>query len=212
MIPFGAVQNAAAPASLEWDKLMSTAQEIHTQVTPEEIAHTFDEAPAEVDLKVYAFEDWITLGLFWLMTGCVFLQFFTRYVLNDSYAWTEEIAVNCLIGVVFLGSVMCVRMSRHIQVDVLYHYLPARMTRVMATIVDIIRIGFFAYGSWLMWRYMEVVAGEEMVTVALPRDIVFYSVLVAFVLMLLRSIQVFVANMRRGYSVLERPEAFQSEG
>jgi hypothetical protein len=30
--------------------------------------------------------------------------------------------------------------------------------------------------------------------------------------MLLRSIQVFVANMRRGYSVLERPEAFQSEG
>lgn len=191
---------------------MSTHTEIHTQVTPEEIAHTFDEAPADVDLKVYAFEDWITLGLFWLMTGCVFLQFFTRYVLNDSYAWTEEIAVNCLIGVVFLGSVMCVRMSRHIQVDVLYHYLPARMTRVMATIVDIIRIGFFAYGSWLMWRYMEVVAGEEMVTVALPRDIVFYSVLVAFVLMLLRSIQVFVANMRRGYSVLERPEAFQSEG
>ncbi len=191
---------------------MSTAQEIHTQVTPEEIAHTFDEAPAEVDLKVYAFEDWITLGLFWLMTGCVFLQFFTRYVLNDSYAWTEEIAVNCLIGVVFLGSVMCVRMSRHIQVDVLYHYLPARVTRVMATIVDIIRIGFFAYGSWLMWRYMEVVAGEEMVTVNLPRDIVFYSVLAAFVLMLFRSIQVFIANMRRGYSVLERPEAFQSEG
>jgi len=49
-----------------------------------------------------------------------------------------------------------------------------------------------------------------MVTVNLPRNIVFYSVLVAFVLMLLRSIQVFVANMRRGYSVLERPEEFQN--
>ncbi len=66
------------------------------------------------------------MALFWLMAGCVFLQFFTRYILNNSYAWTEEIAVNCLIGVVFMGSVMCVRMSRHIQVDVLYHYLPAR--------------------------------------------------------------------------------------
>ena len=33
---------------------------------------------------------------------------------------------------------------------------------------------------------------------------------VFFVLMFLRSIQVFVANMRRGYSVLERPEAFQN--
>jgi TRAP-type C4-dicarboxylate transport system permease small subunit len=191
---------------------MTTIQEVHTQVTPEELAHTFDDAPVVVDLKAYAFEDWITLALFWLMTGCVFLQFFTRYVLNDSYAWTEEIAVNCLIGVVFMGAVMCVRLSRHIQVDVLYHYLPAHVTRVMATIVDIIRIGFFAYGSWLMWRYMEIVADEEMVTVALPRGIVFYSVLAAFVLMLFRSIQVFIANMRRGYSVLERPEAFQSEG
>jgi TRAP-type C4-dicarboxylate transport system permease small subunit len=189
---------------------MSTSPEIHTQVTPEELAHTFDEAPVDVDLKIYAFEDWVTLALFWVMTGCVFLQFFTRYVLNDSYAWTEEIAVNCLIGVVFLGAVMCVRMSRHIQVDVLYHYLPPHVTRIMATLVDIIRVGFFVYGSWLMWRYMEIVEGEEMVTVNLPRNIVFYSVLVAFVLMLLRSIQVFVANMRRGYSVLERPEEFQN--
>lgn len=189
---------------------MSTQPEIHTQVSPEELAHTFDEAPVDVNLKIYAFEDWVTLALFWVMTGCVFLQFFTRYVLNNSYAWTEEIAVNCLIGVVFLGSVMCVRLSRHIQVDVLYHYLPPHVTRIMATAVDLIRIGFFAYGSWLMWRYMEIVEGEEMVTVQLPRNIVFYSVLVAFVLMLLRSIQVFVANMRRGYSVLERPEEFQS--
>nr|WP_306832289.1 TRAP transporter small permease [Neorhizobium huautlense] len=190
-------------------KSMSTQPEIHTQVTPEELAHTFDEAPADVDLKIYAIEDWVTLALFWAMTACVFLQFFTRYVLNDSYAWTEEIAVNCLIGVVFLGSVACVRMSRHIQVDVLYHYLPAHVTRIMATVVDLIRIGFFAYGSWLMWRYMEIVADEEMVTVQLPRNIVFYTVLAAFVLMFLRSIQVFVANMRRGYSVLERPEEFQ---
>lgn len=189
---------------------MSATQEIHTQVTPEELAHTFEDAPVHIDLKVYAIEDWVTFGIFWLMTGCVFLQFFTRYVLNNSYAWTEEIAVNCLIGVVFLGSVMCVRLSRHIQVDVLYHYLPAKVTRGLATVVDVVRIGFFAYGSWLMWRYMEIVAGEEMVTVALPRNIVFYSVLAAFVLMFLRSIQVFVANMRRGYSVLERPEAFQN--
>jgi TRAP-type C4-dicarboxylate transport system permease small subunit len=48
-----------------------------------------------------------------------------------------------------------------------------------------------------------------MVTVDLPRNIVFYSVLLAFVLMLFRSIQVFISNLRRGYSVLDRPEEFQ---
>ncbi|SCW67152.1 TRAP-type C4-dicarboxylate transport system, small permease component [Rhizobium mongolense subsp. loessense] len=185
------------------------SQEVHTQITPDEIAHTFEAAAPTAKASDYAPEDWITLIVFWLMTGCVFLQFFTRYVLNDSYAWTEEIAINCLIGVVFLGSVMCVRTSRHIQVDVFYHYMPQRMARILASFVDVVRIAFFAYACHLMWRYVQVVAGEEMVTIALPRNIVFYSVFAAFVLMLLRAIVVFVANMRRGYSVLERPEEFQ---
>ena len=93
------------------------SNEIHTPVTAEELAHSFEDAAPVADLSDYAIEDWLTLIVFWLMTGCVFLQFFTRYVMNDSYAWTEEIAINCLIGVVFLGSVMCVRVSRHIQVS-----------------------------------------------------------------------------------------------
>ena len=168
-----------------------------------------DAAP-RVDLSRYAFEDWLTLAVFVVMTGCVFLQFFPRYILNDSLAWTEEIAINALVVVVFLGSVMCVRTSRHIQVDVLYHYLPSAAARSLATVVDVVRIGFFAYGSWLMFRYVKLVARERMVTVDLPRNVVFYAVLAAFALMLLRAIQVFVANMRRGYSVLEKPEAFDA--
>jgi TRAP-type C4-dicarboxylate transport system permease small subunit len=130
-------------------------------------------------------------------------------VLNNSYAWTEEIAINCLIGVVFLGSIMCVRTSRHIQVDVFYHYIPAGLARVLATFVDLVRIAFFIYASYLMWRYVQIVADEQMVTINLPRNIVFYSVFAGFVLMLVRAVVVFIANMRRGYSVLERPEEFQ---
>ena len=184
------------------------AAEHHTEITAEEIAHTFEEPPAPVDLGRYAFEDWVTLAVFWGMALCVFLQFFTRYVMNDSLAWTEEIAINALVVVVFLGAVMCVRLSRHIQVDVLYHYLPARIARGLAILVDLVRIGFFAYAAVLMWRYVGIVADERMVTIDLPRGIVFYTVFAAFVLMTLRSVQVFVANLRRGYSILERPEAF----
>jgi TRAP-type C4-dicarboxylate transport system permease small subunit len=168
------------------------------------------EAPA--DLSVYSFEDWATLAVFWLMATCVFLQFFTRYVLNNSFAWTEEIATNCLIVVVFLGSVWCVRKSRHIQVDVLYHYLPAPVGRALSTLVDVIRIVFFAYAAQLLWRYVNIVAEERMVTIDLPRSLVFYSVFAAFVLMLIRAIQVAVGNWRRGYSVLERPGAFDGLG
>jgi len=180
--------------------------------TAEEIAHAFEEQVEAVDLSRYAIEDWITQFMFWAMTFAVFVQFFTRYVLNNSLAWTEEIAINCLVVVVFLGSAMCVRMSRHIRVDVLYHYLPRRVGRFLATFVDLVQIGFFAYASILLWRYVSIVADERMVTIDLPRGIVFYTVLAAFVLMLLRAIQVFVGDLRRGYSALERPGAFDNIG
>ena len=58
--------------------------EVHTEITAEELAHAFEEPAPEVDLKQYGIEDWATLAIFWLMAFAVFLQFFTRYVLNDS--------------------------------------------------------------------------------------------------------------------------------
>ncbi|MBR0814144.1 MULTISPECIES: TRAP transporter small permease [Bradyrhizobium] len=192
---------------------MSTA-EIHRQITADEIAHTFEEeATPKVDLGVYAFEDWVALAIFWVMALAVFLQFFTRYVLNDSYAWTEEIATYCLIGVVFIGSAMCVRLSRHIQVDLVYRYLPHAAGRVLSTAIDLIRIAFFGYAIKLVWIYIQIIGDEQMTTINLPKDYVYYAVLFGFVLMFARSVQVAVQNWRQGYSVLERPGAYDgSEG
>lgn len=185
-----------------------TPQEIHIPVTSEEIAHVFDEAPPPADLSGYGVEDWVTLAAFWLMVGCVVLQFFTRYVLNDSYAWTEEIAIYALIVVVFLGASMCVRASRHIQVDFIYRYLSPGMGRILSTGVDLLRIVFFGYATWLMYKYASLIPDEMMTTIQFPKSIVFNAVVIAFALMTLRSVQVAWQNARRGYSVLERPSAF----
>ena len=187
---------------------MSTA-ETHRQITADEIAHTFEEEAApKVDLGIYAFEDWVALAIFWVMALAVFLQFFTRYVLNDSYAWTEEIATYCLIGVVFIGSSMCVRLSRHIQVDLIYRYLPHLVARALSTAIDLIRIAFFGYAIKLVWIYIRIIGDESMTTINLPKDYVYYAVLLGFVLMFVRSVQVALQHWRQGYSILERPGAY----
>jgi TRAP-type C4-dicarboxylate transport system permease small subunit len=184
--------------------------EIHTQVSAEELAHTFEEAAApEVDLSVHGVEDWLAFAIFWGMTLAVFLQFFTRYVLNDSFAWTEEIATYCNVAIVFIGAAMCVRLNRHIQVDFLYRYLPRPLGRALATVIDLIRIAFFAYGAVLVWQFMSIIADEEMTTIRLPKNLIYGCVFIGFIMMFLRSIQVAWDNWRRGYSVLERPEAFE---
>lgn len=187
---------------------MSTA-EVHRQITGDEIAHTFEEeATPKVDLGVYAFEDWVALAIFWVMALAVFLQFFTRYVLNDSYAWTEEIATYCLIGVVFIGASMCVRLSRHIQVDLIYRYLPRVVARALSTVIDLIRIAFFGYAVKLVWVYIQIIGDEAMTTINFPKNYVYYAVLLGFVLMFARSLQVALQHLRQGYSILERPGAY----
>jgi TRAP-type C4-dicarboxylate transport system permease small subunit len=187
---------------------MSTA-ETHRQITADEIAHTFEEeSTPKVDLGIYAFEDWIALVIFWVMALAVFLQFFTRYVLNDSYAWTEEIATYCLIGVVFIGASMCVRLSRHIQVDLIYRYLPHVVARVLSTAIDLIRIAVFGYAVKLVWVYIQIIGDENMTTINFPKNYVYYAVLLGFVLMFVRSVQVALQHLRQGYSILERPGAY----
>ncbi len=188
---------------------MSTG-EVHTPITGEELAHTFEEQAPEVDLRAYAVEDWVTFAVFWLMCLAVFLQFFTRYVLNNSFAWTEEIATYCLVAIVFTGAAMCVRLGRHIHVDFLFRYLPAGAARAVATGVDVVRTLFFAYAAYLVWTFMGLIEGETMTTINLPKNLVYGAVCLGFVLMFARSVQVSVENWRRGYSMLERPEHFDA--
>jgi TRAP-type C4-dicarboxylate transport system permease small subunit len=188
---------------------MSTG-EVHTPITGEELAHTFEEQAPEVDLRAYGIEDWLTFALFWLMCLAVFLQFFTRYVLNNSFAWTEEIATYCLVAIVFIGAAMCVRLGRHIHVDFLFRYLPPGAARAVATGVDVVRTLFFAYAAWLVWTFMSLIEGETMTTINLPKNLVYGAVCLGFVLMFVRSVQVSVENWSRGYSILERPEHFDA--
>jgi TRAP-type C4-dicarboxylate transport system permease small subunit len=176
---------------------------------PEAIVASFAQADVhEVDLSGYTLEDWICLVFFWAMALLVFLQFFTRYVLNDSFAWTEELAVYCLIPVVFIGAAACVRRMRHIQVNFLYRYLGAGVGRSLSTAVDVAATAFYAFAAWLVARYTLAVGDEPMTTVTWSKAWLYWLAFAGFALMALRAAQVTGLNWRRGYSALQRPEAF----
>src|SRR5512143_4163005 len=128
-----------------------------SQPTPEPDEHVltasgeFDVHDEPIDLGIYRFEDWLAFGFFWLLAATVFLQFFTRYALNDSAGWTEEISCYLLICTVFIGATISVRKNNHIHVDFFYRYLPRPVTRVMSTFVDVVRIAFFVYVALLTY-------------------------------------------------------------
>ena len=166
--------------------------------------HAQDEA---VDLSGTKPEAWVALGFFWLLGATVFYQFFTRYVLNNSAAWTEEIARYLLIATVFTGATIGVVKNNHIQVDFFYKFMPRPLSRALSTLVDWLRVGFFASASVLtVMMMLKLGSNSRMTMVDLPMNWVYGICLLGFAAMALRSVQVALFHHKRGYSVLERPE------
>ena len=97
----------------------------------DELASAFGEVDETVDLSGVIAEAWLALAFFWALGLTVFYQFITRYVFNDSAAWTEEIARYLLIATVFVGAVIGVAKNNHIQVDFFFRFMPPAVARVI---------------------------------------------------------------------------------
>jgi TRAP-type C4-dicarboxylate transport system permease small subunit len=166
--------------------------------------HAVDE---EVDLSGTPVEAWVALGFFWLLGATVFYQFFTRYVLNNSASWTEEIARYLLIAVVFTGATIGVAKNNHIQVDFFYKFMPAWLSKLMNHLVDIMRIAFFGAATVLTGQMMEKLGTYKMTIIDLPMNLVYGVVMAGFAAMFLRAIWVMKIHWQRGYTVLQRPES-----
>lgn len=165
--------------------------------------HTEDEV---VDFSKTITEAWIALGIFWLLGLTVGYQFVTRYVLNDSAAWTEEVARYMLIGVVFIGAAIGVARNTQIQVDFFYRYLPGAAGRWMSRAVDALRVLFFAAAVVMTVEMMMKIGNQTRMTIVdAPMNIVYALALFGFVAMTWRSFQAARTHWMRGYSVLERP-------
>ena len=165
--------------------------------------HLEDDA---IDLSDTIAEGWAALGFFWLLALTVFYQFITRYVLNDSASWTEEIARYLLIAVVFVGATIGVAKNSQIQVDFFYRHMPAAVGLWLSRAVDVLRIAFFAAAVVLTGQMMlKLGSNTRMTIVDAPMNLVYGVVLLGFAAMTFRSIHVARTHWRRGYSVLERP-------
>jgi TRAP-type C4-dicarboxylate transport system, small permease component len=163
---------------------------------PEE--HLIHVADEEVRIEHYP-DDWLAFGLFWVLAFIVFLQFFTRYVLNDSFAWTEEIARYLLMVLTFLGSAIVVRKGAHIAVEVLLHFLPPRGARILLAIVEVIQavfIGLLFYFSITVTQRMHL---QRMTVIDLPMSLVYGPIAFGCLLMLLRALQRLWRNARDGW-------------
>ena len=121
------------------------------------------------------------LVLFVSLAAVVLLQFFSRYVLNDSVAWTEEIARYLLIGAAYAGSISALRKGEHIFLEVVYRRVSLASVKPLAVLVDIISVAFHA-ALTILAAGLTFAADRRMISVDLPKSIVYGFVAIALLI------------------------------
>ena len=125
--------------------------------------------------------DWVdipALVLFVALAAVVLLQFLSRYVLNDSVAWTEEVARYLLIGTAYAGSVCALRRGEHIFLEVIYRRVALASVKPLAVLVDLVSVVFHAVLT-LLAAGLTLAADRRMISIDLPKSIVYGFVALA---------------------------------
>src|SRR3954451_18045436 len=140
---------------------------------PEDDVHLIVAQDEEVIIEHHP-EDWLAFVLFWCLAFIVFLQFFTRYILNDSLSWTEEIARYGLMSLAFIGSAVVTRKKAHIAVELVSNLMgPGPMRATLLALVDFISLGFIGLLAYFSVTIIERMHSQRMTVFDLPMSLVY---------------------------------------
>src|SRR3954470_2634152 len=173
-------------ARSEQTSAMNTPPKSTNTAPPSDDVHLIVAVDEEVVIEHHP-ENWIAFVLFWALAIIVFLQFFTRYIMNDSLAWTEEIARYGLMWLAFIGGAMVTRKKTHIAVELLGNLMKPGLLRTclfaLVDIVTLVFLGLLAYFSVTITERMEL---QRMTVIDLPMSLVYGGVAVGCFMMLAR--------------------------
>jgi TRAP-type C4-dicarboxylate transport system permease small subunit len=158
---------------------------------------------AEVTIEHHP-EDWLAFVLFWAVAIIVFLQFFTRYILNDSLSWTEEIARYGLMWITFLGAGIVVRKNTHIAVELFVQMSSPGVARVLLGVVDTVKLVFIGLLAYFSVEIIDRMSIQRMTVFDVSMSYVYIGIAVGCFLMLFRQAQNYWRDARDGWRSAQR--------
>jgi TRAP-type C4-dicarboxylate transport system permease small subunit len=164
-----------------------------------ENVHLIVATDEEVKIEYFP-EDWIAIAVFWGLAIIVFLQFFTRYIMNNSLSWTEEIARYMLMVLVFVGGAIVTRRRTQIAVELVSNVMKDGIAkRALLAFVGIASLGFLAILAWLSVLITDRMHNLYMTVFDWPMSLVYGGVAIGCFLMVYRQSQILWRDARSGF-------------
>jgi len=127
--------------------------------------------------------------LFGTQVVVVFTQVVTRYVFNDPFSWSEEMARYIQVWMILLASSICIRKNSHLSVDYTIHSLPFKYKKILKIVVNLLIMFFLFIMIFYGWKIVIVLFGHQTsAAMRIPMYLIYLALPICGLLMLLENL------------------------
>jgi TRAP-type C4-dicarboxylate transport system permease small subunit len=154
------------------------------------------------------FEESVAQILMLVMLLAATIQVASRFLLAKyvTISWTEELALLAMVWLTFWAGAAVGRKQEHINLSIVYDFMPSAMKRVARIIGALVAIAVLAPIVWFGFSNAELAGAIATVTLGVPVSVYAYAVPVAMSLMLVHSIVDLVRCVRDPMDGLGHPD------
>lgn len=122
---------------------------------------------------------------------------FSRFVLNNSISFAEELGSICMIACVYFGCPYCVRKCKHVRMSALLDVMPSHIAKRYSVVIDLITAAVYLFLAYNVGRYCisAYELGATTVALKIPRWICILPVMIGCFLAGLQYLLLVVMNV-----------------
>jgi TRAP-type transport system small permease protein len=105
------------------------------------------------------------------LLAIVFANALSRYALNYSFVWAEEVVISMVPWLAVVGLFLSVRRRQMIRVEFFLARMPVPAQRVLAVLADLLGALVLAWLAWLGFQYVATFGGDRTPYLALPKGL-----------------------------------------
>ncbi len=142
-------------------------------------ARTLTEASGPLAVLERAFvrvNQWLVVALMGSMAVLVFINVVTRYLMNYSIIWVEELTQYQMIWVAYLGAGLALREGRHVAVETFQDLLPALPRRMLRWLIWCAIVAFLATLTILGFMIVAFTWNQETPVLNVPTGLPYLAV------------------------------------
>ncbi len=135
------------------------------------------------------FEVYTATICFFILTILLTLQVISRYALQHSFTWMEELGTIMFVWMIYFGVSGAVTYRKHLRIDFVLDMVPFKVKRFLLIFSNIIFGAFNVYICIVMVNVIQLLGSSVTTMLRMPKAVVYSIIPVSLILTVFRIVQ-----------------------